>query len=249
MIGQQLDLSRTGPMRMAALAPDLPKVELHIVEMTNQVRRKQNLTELRVNAMLAKAARAYAERLARSGQFSHTADGRNPGKRAESAGYKPCAVAENIAMDRNSQGFDSGQLAMQAVAGWMNSAPHRANILMASATEIGVGVAKSSDPVPKFISVEVFGRPASEGIKFEVVNASTAVVAYGFLGKTRDLQPRMTLTQSSCSVGEITFSKPAVVLSSGGEIGRFKAENGKRYILKSGVSGAISIEIGIAVKR
>jgi hypothetical protein len=235
-------------MRMAALVPDLPKVELQIVEMTNQVRREKNLNALRVNAILAKAARAYAERLARSGQFSHTADGGNPGKRAESAGYKPCAVAENIAMDRNSQGFDTGQLAMQAVAGWMNSAPHRANILMPSATEIGVGVAKSSDPVPKFISVEMFGRSASEGVKFEVVNTSAAVVAYGFLGKTHDLKPRMTITQSSCSMGEITFATPDGFLSAGGEFARFKAENGKRYILKSGVNGAISVEIGITTK-
>ena len=98
---------------MAAPALDLPKVELHIVEMTNQVRRAQNLATLQINGMLAKAARAYAERLARSGQFSHTADGRNPGKRAESAGYKPCTIAENIAMDRSSQGFDSGQLAKE----------------------------------------------------------------------------------------------------------------------------------------
>ena len=43
---------------------------------------EQNLSTLRINAILAKAARAYAERLARSGQFSHTADGGNPGKRA-----------------------------------------------------------------------------------------------------------------------------------------------------------------------
>jgi hypothetical protein len=233
---------------MAALVPDLPKVELQIVEMTNQVRREQNLNALRINAMLAKAARAYAERLARSGQFSHTADGGNPGKRAETAGYKPCAVAENIAMDRSGQGFDTGQLAMQAVAGWMNSAPHRANILMASATEIGVGVAKSPDPVPKYISVEMFGRPASEGVKFEIVNTSADIVAYRFLGKTRDLKPRMTITQSSCSVGEVTFTKPAGFLSSGSEIARFSPENGKRYILKSGVHGAISIEIGINIK-
>ena len=69
---------------MAALVPDLPKVELQIVEMTNQVRREQNLNALRINAMLAKAARAYAERLARSGQFSHTADGGFKGR----AGYR-----------------------------------------------------------------------------------------------------------------------------------------------------------------
>jgi hypothetical protein len=235
-------------MRMAALTPDLPKVEQHIVEMTNQVRRDQNLSTLKVNAMLSKAARAYAQRLARTGQFFHTADGRNPGQRAESAGYKPCAIAENLAMDRSNRGFDTGELAMQAVAGWMNSAPHRANILMASVTEIGVGVARSSDPVPKFISVELFGRPASDGVKFEVVNASAASVTYAFAGKTHDLKPRMTITQSTCGAGEITFSTPAGFFSSASEIARIRAEDGKRYTLKSGASGAITVDVGAHAK-
>jgi hypothetical protein len=233
---------------MAALAPDLPKVEQHIVAMTNQVRRDRNLSTLMVNAILTKAARAYAQRLARTGQFSHTADGRDAGQRAESAGYKPCAIAENLAMDRSAQGFDSGQLAMQAVAGWMNSPSHRANILMASATEIGVGVARSPDAVPKFISVELFARPASDSLKFEVVNASGANVTYAFGGKTRDLKPQMIITQSTCGDGQITFSKPAGFFSSESEIARIRAENEKRYTLKNSQGGTITVEIGALAK-
>jgi hypothetical protein len=233
---------------MAALVPDLPKVEQHIVEMTNQVRRDQNLPAVKVNAMLAKAARAYAQRLAQSGQFSHTADGRNPGQRAESAGYKPCTIAENIAMDRSSRGFDTGALAIQAVAGWMNSPPHRANILMRSASEIGVGVARAPGEVSKFISVEMFGHPAAAALKFEVVNASTANVTYAFEGKTHDLKPRMTITQSACGGGEITFSTPAGFFSSAGEIARIQAQNGKRYTLKTGANGAVAVEVNVRIK-
>ena len=145
---------------MAALVPDLPQVEQHIVEITNKARQEQNLAPLKVNAILARAARAYAERVAKGGIFSHTADGRTPAQRAESAGYKHCDISENLAMDQSSKGFDTGALALQAIAGWMNSPPHRANIMRASATEIGVGVARAPGPKPKFISVELLGPPA-----------------------------------------------------------------------------------------
>jgi hypothetical protein len=229
---------------MAALVPDLPKVEQHIVEMTNQVRREKNLSTLKVNAMLAKAARAYAQRLAQTGQFSHTADGRNPGQRAKSAGYEFCAIAENLAMDRANAGFDTGQLALQAIAGWMNSPPHRANILMASATEIGVGVARAPGATPKFISVEMFGRPASHTVKFEVVNLSGATVTYAFEGKTHELKPRLSLVQSTCMPGEISFSKPAGFFSTATEIARMPAQNGKRYTLKTGTNGSLTVDIG-----
>jgi hypothetical protein len=228
---------------MAALVPDLPKVEQHIVEMTNQIRREQKLSTLKLNAMLVKAARAYAETLARSGKFSHTADGRSPAERAENAGYKFCAIAENLAMDRDNKGFATGDLAIQAIAGWMNSPSHRANIMMASATEIGAGVARAPGPVPKFISVELFGRPASDSVKFEIVNSSRAGVSYTFEGKTHDLKPRMSIVQSSCTPGELMFSKPGGFFSSASEIARLPAQNGKLYTLKSSVGGGVMVDV------
>jgi hypothetical protein len=233
---------------MAALVPDLPKVEQHIVEMTNQVRSEKNLSTLKVNAMLAKAARSYAQRLARTGQFSHTADGRNPGQRAKSAGYEFCTIAENLAMDSAKRGFDTGQLALQAIAGWMNSPPHRANILMASATEIGVGVARAPGATPKFISVEMFGRPATSTIRFDVVNLSAADVTYAFEGKTRDLKPRLSIVQSTCTPGEISFSKPGGFFSAATEIARMPARDGVRYTLKSGANGTVTVDIGPRAK-
>jgi hypothetical protein len=233
---------------MAALAPDLPKVEQHIVELTNQARREHKLSTLTVNAMLKTAARAYAQRLARTGQFSHTADGRNPGQRAESAGYKFCDIAENLAMDRNRAGFDTGQLALQAVAGWMNSPPHRANILRASVTEIGVGVARAPGAIPKFISVELFGRPSSASKTFEIANLSGATVTYAFQGKSHDLKSRTTIIQSTCADGLIKLSKPGGFFSSASDIAHMPAEDGKRYTLKSDANGAVSVDIGVRPK-
>ncbi len=229
---------------MAALVPDLPKVEQHIVDLTNQVRREKNLSSLKVNAILTKAARAYAQRLARTDQFSHTADGRSPSERVESAGYKFCAIAENLAMDRSHAGFDTGQLALQALAGWMNSPPHRANILMAGATEIGVGVARGPGAVPKFISVELLGRPASSSLTFEIANLSKVTVTFAFQDRSRDLKSRMSIVQHSCAAGIIKLSKPGGFFSSASGITQFPAKDGTRYTLKSDANGSLSVVIG-----
>jgi cysteine-rich secretory family protein len=228
---------------MAALVPDLPQVEQHIVEMTNQVREEQKLSPLKVNAMLANAARAFALSVARSGNFSHTADGRTPAQRAESVGYKHCDIAENLAMDEDSRGFDTGALALQAIAGWMNSPPHRANILRASITEIGVGVARAPGVKPKFISVELFGRPASSIYTFKIINAAAIEVTYSFQGKARNLKPGVSVVHSSCSPAELAISKPNGLFSSSQEIIRIHPENKKLYTLKS-AAGEITLEIG-----
>lgn len=228
---------------MAALVPDLPQVEQHIVELTNKVRQEQKQPALKANALLAKAARAYAERVARSGTFSHTADGRTPAQRAEATGYKHCDIAENLAMDQDDRGFDTGALALQAVAGWMNSPPHRANIMRASVTEIGVGVARAPGPKPKFISVELFGRPATEIATFKVMNLSNAGVAYSFDGKTRDLKPGTAAVLTACSPGELVLSKQGGLFSNRTEIARTRTENKRVYTLKSTAIGGTTLEI------
>jgi uncharacterized protein YkwD len=57
---------------------DLSQVERLIVEKTNQFRKEHGLGRLRRNQELAKAARSFADYLARTGKFSHTADGKQP---------------------------------------------------------------------------------------------------------------------------------------------------------------------------
>jgi hypothetical protein len=146
-------------------------------------------------------------------------------------------------MDRDSKGFATGDLAIQAIAGWMNSPPHRANIMMPSATEIGVGVAQAPGPVPKFISVELFGRPASETLKFEIVNSSRAGVGYTFDGRAHDLKPRMSVVQSSCTPGELVFSTPGGLFSSASEIARLPAQDGKLYTLRSDATGGVTVDV------
>ena len=101
-----------------ATLPDLPQTELAILEMTNAFRRENRLGELKQNPALTAAARAFGAYLARTGLFAHEADGRQPAQRAEAAGYRYCLIAENLAMNLDSRGFETKGLAREAVEGW-----------------------------------------------------------------------------------------------------------------------------------
>ena len=115
---------------------DNPAVQVH--EVTNAERRKAGLPELAASAQLNQAAQTYAQVLAAGSCWAHTC-GPVPdlAERVRLAGYTGSAyLGENIA---------SGAPSPQAVlATWLESAPHRANLLNPGYTELGVGVAQSS---------------------------------------------------------------------------------------------------------
>ena len=72
------------------MTPDLPAVEVAIVAETNVFRRQLKLKQLKRNSKLDLAARNFAKYLARTGKFSHTADGRRPADRIAATGYRYC---------------------------------------------------------------------------------------------------------------------------------------------------------------
>ena len=168
---------------MAILKPDVPKVELAIIEMTNQFRAEHKLGAVSRNAQLDAAARYFARYLARTGKFAHEADGRKPADRAKAHGYQFCQIAENLALHLDSRGFATRQLAGKAVTGWINSPGHRRNMLRPHVTQIGVAVAKAPFQ-PKYISVQLFGLPMSARYGYNVFNYSDFKVAYSDGSKT-----------------------------------------------------------------
>lgn len=228
---------------MAATLPDVAKVEAAIVRLTNDFRTRNHLAAVAVEPHLARAARAYAEFLASRGQFSHTADGRQPQQRVEAAGYAYCETAENLALHQDSRGFESRALAAKAVEGWMNSPGHRRNLLNAGVTEIGVAVAKAPDRDPKYIAVQVFARPRSLSLEFQISNATAAAVGYTFAGKTHDLAAHYSVTHTECQGGQITFARPGGLFSSPRPIGRYEARDGQLYTLKADAKGEVVVTV------
>jgi uncharacterized protein YkwD len=107
----------------------------------NAERARHNLRPLRLNRKLSRAARRHSRAMARRRFFSHNSlNGASFVDRIRGTGYlsgaRSWSIGENIA-------YGSGQRSSPRSIGsaWMNSAPHRANILSRSFREIGIGLA------------------------------------------------------------------------------------------------------------
>ena len=82
------------------------------------------------NCQLATAATSHSTDMAENNFISHTgSDGSNPGDRISAAGYSYSTYGENVAA-----GYTTAD---SALAGWLSSAGHCANIMNATFTEMG----------------------------------------------------------------------------------------------------------------
>jgi uncharacterized protein YkwD len=105
-----------------------------VLELTNAERQSAGLAPLELSPALEDSAQSYSQVLASSGCFDHTC-GPVPSfaDRDSMAGYADWTnIGENIAA-----GFPTPEAVVES---WMNSPGHRANILSAQFTEIGVGM-------------------------------------------------------------------------------------------------------------
>jgi hypothetical protein len=221
------------------LLPDVPAVEMAVIEMTNAYRRENKLGQVKASPALTKTARAYAAYLAKNNAFSHTADQRDVGDRATSSGYQWCSIGENLAMNLDSRGFETRALARQTVEGWIKSPAHKENLLGGHYTEVGVGVVRAPDKNPKYITVQVFGRPHSEKFTFQIANASGQPVSYTFSGEAHDLSPSMSVTHTACTPGALDFVKAGPKKISA----RYQASDQTVYTLKSDAKAGLKVEL------
>jgi hypothetical protein len=218
--------------------PDIAKVEAAIVEMTNTLRRQHKVGEVKPDPKLEAAARSYARFLADTPIFSHTADGRQPSDRAKSAGYEPCFVSENLSSNLDTRGFETSQLAREAVEGWMNSPGHRKNLLADHVVDIGVGVAKAAGE-EKYLSVQLFARPQALAYTFRINNASGQTVRYTFLDRAHEIGPHYSMRHTACMPGAITFQHP----KTDSVLGRYEARDGTIYVLRRSHDQGVRIDV------
>lgn len=218
---------------MAALTPDIAQTEAAIVEMTNDFRARQNLAPVAADPVLAAAARAFAQYLARNNAFSHTADGQTPSQRAQAAGYQGCRLAENLALHRSSEGFTPWLLAHSAVEGWINSPGHRANLLTPGATDIAVAVERVPDAHPKYVAVQLLARALSKAVRFSILNNIKRAVAYNFGGKRKTVNGGTRVNYTSCDDGALTFDAAAP--------GAFTPASGALYTITETAAGGLEV--------
>lgn len=114
------------------LNPDeLSADERELLALVNKERAAIGVPPLRASTKLMRSARAHSANMAKQGQLNHTLDGKDPGQRLAEVGYESSGWGENVAAGQRTPA--------EAMATWMNSEGHRANILNGSFTEIGLG--------------------------------------------------------------------------------------------------------------
>lgn len=107
---------------------------------------------LGLSAALTRAALAHSEDMAAHSFFSHAgSDGSSPGERATRAGYRWSRVGENIA--------SGAATARRAVADWLASPDHCANIMTAGFRQMGIAFAVNRSNPELIDWTEDFGRP------------------------------------------------------------------------------------------
>lgn len=109
-----------------------------VVQLVNQERTSRGLKALSVDSALTNTATLKSQDMAKLGYFDHNSPTYgSPFDMMKQYGISYRTAGENIAMGQTSP--------QQVMTGWMNSEGHRANILNASFTKIGVGVARNSN--------------------------------------------------------------------------------------------------------
>lgn len=112
--------------------PSVRAYESEVIRLVNEVRIQNGLKPLQENWELSRVARYKSQDMADRGYFSHTSPTYgSPFQMMKAFGLSYRSTGENIAY-----GQRTPQEVMNA---WMNSSGHRANILNASYTQIGVG--------------------------------------------------------------------------------------------------------------
>jgi cysteine-rich secretory family protein len=105
-----------------------------LFESANHERAARGLAPLKWSATLARAARQHALRMAAQDTLSHQLPGeQGMADRASLVGARFSSLAENVA-----EGPSAGSIHQQ----WMNSPPHRANLLDAQLDSVGIAVAE-----------------------------------------------------------------------------------------------------------
>lgn len=230
---------------MPAITPDIAQTEAAIIAMTNAFRASERLAPVNADPVMAIAARAFARYLAASAQFDHNADGRTPSQRAEKAGYNSCRLGENLSLQMDSAGFTPDALAKRAVDGWINSPGHRANLLMAGATDVAVAIERVPDVHPKYVTVQMLGRPQKFAIRFSIANRASRSVSYAIGNRKDEVAPRARVIHTTCESGPLRIGNTAA----GQRAIELSPANGATYSIHETAGGGLSVETNLNAGR
>lgn len=119
--------------------------ELEVLQRTNQERVQRGLRALQWDHTAYKAAQGHAVDMLRRNFFAHlNPEGRDAAWRMRQAGVMDVTTGENLASFEN---YQDAELPRRSVVGWMNSPPHRKNMLEPEYTHLGVAFVRQGNKV------------------------------------------------------------------------------------------------------
>ena len=147
---------------------NLTGVEAAIVDLTNDIRRRNGLAVLLVDGMCRDAARGHSADMLNRNYFSHTDPQGRTLKERLPANFAARQWGENIWTGRGYDPRKVHYLAQVIMTGWMNSQGHRENILAPGYTHLGVGVmAKNQEIKATQVFIGIGGADRSPGPGFQ----------------------------------------------------------------------------------
>ena len=159
-LGAPTSAAGTPPRTIAAVNA----LEVGVLVEVNAVRARHKLAPLRLSSSLSAAANVHSKAMAERGFFSHSsADGSSFWKRVQnhygSAGYGFWSVGENLLW--KSPAVD----ASEAVKMWLDSPPHRKNLLAPQWREIGLAAVRAAAAPGAFEGLDVTIVTADFGVR------------------------------------------------------------------------------------
>ncbi|MCW5659580.1 MAG: hypothetical protein KIT60_17915 [Burkholderiaceae bacterium] len=188
-------LALAGPL--GAAAEPNADVSRQLLQRTNELRAASGWKPLRSEPRLAAAAARYARYMAETDRYGHAADGRQPQERVQAQGYDHCLTAENIGFASSTRGFRPQELAQRLFDGWVQSPPHRRNLLDGDMTDVGIAVAQGARS-GRHYAVQLFGRPRAKALHITLANRSRDTVRYELADEVFELEPRVVRTHERC---------------------------------------------------
>ncbi|CAG8460478.1 864_t:CDS:2 [Cetraspora pellucida] len=109
----------------------------YMLQLVNAERKKNNSPALTLDSRLTRAAQNHANYMASIQKLTHDDKSGNIGDRIKAQGYSWSVVGENIAFGQKNED--------EAMKSWMNSPPHKANILDKRFKHLGVGYSSNGN--------------------------------------------------------------------------------------------------------
>ena len=184
------------PAAAGSARPQNNSPEAVLFNAANRDRAAIGLPPFQWDANLAAAARLHAQRMAQHYTLSHQFAGEPPLQvRAMQAGAHFSLIAENVAEGPTPQGLHHQ---------WMNSAPHRANLLDRDLNSIGIAVVESGN---LYFGVQDFSVGVTQmSYEEEEAKISALLVARGMRVVDATLDARKTCEMNNGWAGQRPFA-------------------------------------------